>query len=1037
MNNSNRTKWRQGIFWVACAALGSGSAFGAKVSDVRATLHNLSAASAGTPTPTGTVPTRAAFATSETQVCVFCHTPHGAQSTTLGPLWNRTLSASTYTTYQSTSMDALAPGMAGNQIAGTLDQPGGTSKLCLSCHDSTLAIGTVGVANGVSPQNTVMSINGVVSASGVMPAGSGVATGDTRRMGNTLSNDHPISVTFTNAVANRDGALRPVHAVTQAWSAADGTAIIGLKGSSPKPVLPLESTGSLAGNRGQIQCGSCHDPHLRETDEANNGNQKFLRLNRFQTAQGAAIYDPAKDIICLACHDRNQNNVVGNTAGPWSFSVHANSGVATQTYKDAAADIRGFPRGLPVWRAACNNCHDMHTVQGAPRLLREGTDSTSTPKSSGNAATEQACYTCHTTGAKSAVNSPAWGTPGNIPDIETDFSLLARNMPISGADQGPLVEMHAIGGNPTVVEGDLDCTGSTNRCSADLIESRANLGLGDLSKRHVECTDCHDPHRMGSNRDFRGVAGSYGNLSVTPDPNSTHPHTDSSTGPDGTPNYTHTNIASGSLRGTYGVEPVYPPNGVFGSLAAVPIMGVGLPTSFDVKRGDPGSSATANVTDPYVTREYQICLKCHSNYAFADNDYPQPLGNRPQLGAASSSTPMNTNFLTQYTNIAKEIQAPVNHQGEFHVAAGNTSTINKPAGGSWGPYQGLPPNQFAVNYPAVAAYGSIAGQVDFENRNHRSWHPVMGPTGRTPAERGLAGAPLDTVKFLPPWNNAIGTQTMYCTDCHGSDTAPGTVIPTGGDDGNPWGPHGSNHNFLLKGPWDRCTGVDNGVNGSSLAGCLAGVTPNVPTTAGYNGPNIQGTIDGTRASTAGDLCFKCHKQDEYAASLGSTGTGRSGWAVAGGMKNEHDFHMGKGNMRCSWCHVAVPHGWKNKALLVNLNDVGPEVICRQEDADNLPVTGGTGAATGVANSQKCVVGLPMPAGTQVRNYGTAQFPSAGGQGYTNPPYYMNAMIKITQFRDSGNWFADACGSVGNAGFPGEGGQGQCGWMDGLGCASQP
>ena len=46
----------------------------------------------------------------------------------------------------------------------------------------------------------------------------------------------------------------------------------------------------------------------------------------------------------------------------------------------------------------------------------------------------------------------------------------------------------------------------------------------------------------------------------------------------------------------------------------------------------------------------------------------------------------------------------------------------------------------------------------------------------------------------------------------------------------------------------------------------------------------------------------------------------------GGQGNLHAFHVDKiERLRCTWCHVAVPHGWKNKALLVNLNDVGPEV----------------------------------------------------------------------------------------------------------------
>ena len=33
--------------------------------------------------------------------------------------------------------------------------------------------------------------------------------------------------------------------------------------------------------------------------------------------------------------------------------------------------------------------------------------------------------------------------------------------------------------------------------------------------------------------------------------------------------------------------------------------------------------------------------------------------------------------------------------------------------------------------------------------------------------------------FRAPWGNAVGTQTMYCGDCHGSNTADNSVVPAG------------------------------------------------------------------------------------------------------------------------------------------------------------------------------------------------------------------------------------------------------------------
>lgn len=119
------------------------------------------------------------------------------------------------------------------------------------------------------------------------------------------------------------------------------------------------------------------------------------------------------------------------------------------------------------------------------------------------------------------------------------------------------------------------------------------------------------------------------------------------------------------------------------------------------------------------------------------------------------------------------------------------------------------------------------------------------------------------------------------------------------------------------------------------------------------------------------------------------------------------------------CHIAVPHGWKNKAFLVNLNDVGPEATCRQEDANEVPA--------GFKCTETIGLNNPMPPGTQV-HIGTPM------RNYTNPPYYRGALLKIQAFAPSGSWQPTNCGSVGP---PGTGGN-DTGWMDGgEGCVNTP
>ncbi len=778
----------------------------ATVSDIAATKHNLSVTGPGSVT-----------AASEDQVCVFCHTPHGASNFPGSPLWNRQLSNQTYTVYTSSSLDA-------EDIMGQLDQPGGSSKLCLSCHDGTLAIGTVNVLGG--QQNVDITLTGT-AADGSMPAGSGVQTGFTRELGADLTNDHPISLTYDSNLANVDRELfDPVAA-----------AHIGVRAPGFRPLVPLEATG--AGGAAQMQCATCHDPHSRDSDPT--VNSKFLRLNRFQkSVPVGGTFDPDSDIVCLACHDKSG----------WTTSAHASPTVANETYTVIEGDLREFPTAIPVWQASCLNCHDTHTVHGSRRLLREGTDAVGSPKSGGNPAIEETCYQCHS--AVPVINNAA----GEIKNIKSDF-LLARHMPITSVDQLAGFEVHDI-------------------TDVDFIESTNLLGKFNLANRHAECTDCHNPHRVMRNSVFNDTGSPL------------EPAHDHSAG--------HSNIASGALRGSWGVEPLY-------GATEFP----SLPTSYLVKQGDGGLGASTAVTSNWLTREYQVCLKCHSDYAYNDNN-AFPTGTRPNLSTSGGGTPTNTNGLTQYTNQAVEFQAPLLHSGEPGGLTGS---------GAGSLFEGAntfdPGNNGAIHF------------------NHRSWHPVINPTGRTAAIRNASAA-----TWLPPWDSAVGAQTMYCSDCHGSNTGPQSVVPTGN---NPWGPHGSVNDFLLKGSWNEQTGTENN--------------------------------DQTAPDPANGLCFKCHDFENYTNRNGdNNNSGFSG----GKSNNLHAFHADRiGKMHCTWCHTAVPHGWKNKALLINLNDVGPEA--------------------------------GLPANTEIAIGSSADV-------YNKEPYYFNAKLKVRTFAQSGNWEDSNCGSAG-------------------------
>ena len=770
-----------------------------RTSDISSTLHNLSTSGPGSvkSQPGGS-----------SQVCVFCHTPHGAtvDGSVAAPLWNKQYSSATYTKYDSESIQATID-----------DNPGGSSKLCLSCHDGTLAIGQVNVLEGSTNQN--ISIQGT-QGGGEMPLGT---DGYTRNLGTDLTNDHPISLVYDTALASADGELfNPSNDV-------DGQgAQVGLRGSSAvleQPRFILEGSNDA---NAKLQCTSCHDPHLVGAAEDASINIKFLRTNRFQrnTHPTDGTFAEDTDILCLGCHEK-----LG-----WGDSAHARSDVAEEIYEDSAANLREFPTNLKVWEAGCLNCHDTHSKQGSRRLLREG----STGSSQNDSAIEEACYQCHQPqGGSNALQT----TNNDVPDIKTDFTSTYR-MPIVTADQEDTTkEVHEI-------------------VDADFTESVANLNT-----RHVECTDCHNPHRVKKTQRIDNYQGSG------PDAEATHDHSASASAAG------HTNIASGVLTGAFGVEPQY----------ASPVFSPEASTintiTFNVKKGMPAGAVDDTInnttyqwnTDPdnygFVTREYQVCLKCHSNYAFGTTP--------PSLNTSANGGSSGVNGVTEVTNQAMEFQAPSGHVGE------GTAT---PSG--WGV------------------------ESQYETNNHRSWHPVMKPTGRTAAVRTA-----NANQWLSPWDGGVGTQTMYCSDCHGNNTASGTSAPTGS---NPWGPHGSTNPFILKGDWSPGDGVG-----------------------------------------ANELCFRCHDEN-YRSGKDDTDSGF--FDSDTGKGDLHDFHVDRlgQNLKCTWCHVALPHGWKNKAFLVNIMDVGPEC-----------------------------------AGNAVGSNKSANFTCA--------PYYQNAYLAIVNFAQSGDWSPADCG----------------------------
>ena len=166
------------------------------------------------------------------EICAACHTPHNADTTIAdSPLWSHDLTTQTFTVYSSAT---ITPGLMG--------QPDGVSKLCLSCHDDTVAldafVGGLGTSGTLSVEYA----------------------GTTADLGTNMNSNHPVSFVYDTAAA--------ADAEIIAANGAINALLVG-------------------GAGGNMECSSCHDVHNTTVAAA-----PLLRITNAASA------------LCLTCHDK-------------------------------------------------------------------------------------------------------------------------------------------------------------------------------------------------------------------------------------------------------------------------------------------------------------------------------------------------------------------------------------------------------------------------------------------------------------------------------------------------------------------------------------------------------------------------------------------------------------------------------------------------------------------------------------------------------------------------------------------------------------
>jgi hypothetical protein len=320
------------LFWIGAGGLASADHFPAEM--VSATKHNLAANANigfGTSTP------------GSSEVCVFCHTPHGAGysngvdvnlSQGFPPLWNRKINSGTaYTTYATLN----SPNFEASS-ASTLNVKGikGVSLACLSCHDGTIAFdalinlpgsggyqignatqapggtalpGQVDIATALFGNFTGSNVDGNRSFSETTrtgsagdPFGGAVYTNDTLFDGGSapfpnlttdLSDDHPISFEIpttdpqfdqlvAGSQADPNGHLLYLKRDLEVNGGGTGTGILPVDKRDRIRAYPSAGAATLTSGSvagAYIECASCHNPHTPRT--------LFLRLPSNVNATGA------------------------------------------------------------------------------------------------------------------------------------------------------------------------------------------------------------------------------------------------------------------------------------------------------------------------------------------------------------------------------------------------------------------------------------------------------------------------------------------------------------------------------------------------------------------------------------------------------------------------------------------------------------------------------------------------------------------------------------------------------------------------------
>ena len=225
------------------------------------------------------------------RVCVFCHTPHNATVDDGGmnplPLWGNDITTKSQDPYQwATPANADALGTPADQLIGP-------SRLCMTCHDGTLAL-------------DAHTSNGTLNNGNFKLTGSRAIGSDD----SLLIKTHPIGFDYVVAKTKRNNQTTTVGGVTSTYAIQEivdegegfATKITASPTQGTYNSVERKGTRSIASvlysgpNGGKIMtCATCHEVHNKE-NVTQDVAIKGATPNYFLYAK------ESESLICLSCH---------------------------------------------------------------------------------------------------------------------------------------------------------------------------------------------------------------------------------------------------------------------------------------------------------------------------------------------------------------------------------------------------------------------------------------------------------------------------------------------------------------------------------------------------------------------------------------------------------------------------------------------------------------------------------------------------------------------------------------------------------------